>query len=134
MNRSVVIMALCGLVMGLSSCSHYACNAPSGKKCQPLSEIYRTFVRGEQKTVELPASPIVEKASSAVELKINAREPHLSRPRHTRVWLNAWIDVDGDMHEHSYIYLRMDNGHWHRPPLSDKRQDAADKDSTIKPL
>ena len=127
------------VIFFLASCSSYSCQAPDGRKCQPLSAIYREFVGATTPTTAPPEAEAESAALRSVEPAVpmeagvvavqesETPDPHLSRPRHMRVWLNAWVDADGDMHERSYIYLRLDDGHWRRvsPPVS--KRDRADE-------
>jgi len=36
----------------------------------------------------------------------------LSPPRELRIWFNRFTDADGDLHDESFVFIRLDNGHW----------------------
>lgn len=38
--------------------------------------------------------------------------PILTRPRQIRIWVDRWEDKDGDLHDETYLYLRLDSGRW----------------------
>ena len=43
---------------------------------------------------------------------VTAGAPLLYPPRTMRVWINRWTDDGGTLHDETYLYLRLDNGHW----------------------
>jgi len=36
----------------------------------------------------------------------------LSQPRHMRIWFDRFTDADGDLHDESFVHVRIDDGHW----------------------
>lgn len=36
----------------------------------------------------------------------------LSAPREMRIWFDRFTDPDGDLHDESFVFIRLDNGHW----------------------
>ena len=45
-------------------------------------------------------------------LSIRAKQAVLSAPREMRIWFNRFTDPDGDLHDESFVFVRIDNGHW----------------------
>jgi conjugal transfer pilus assembly protein TraV len=36
----------------------------------------------------------------------------LSPPREMRIWFDRFTDPEGDLHDESFVFIRLDNGHW----------------------
>lgn len=36
----------------------------------------------------------------------------LSPPREMRIWFDRFTDPEGDLHDESFLFVRLDNGHW----------------------
>ncbi|NNE63252.1 MAG: TraV family lipoprotein [Gammaproteobacteria bacterium] len=43
---------------------------------------------------------------------IRSKQAVLSRPRELRIWFNRFTDPDGDLHDESFVFIRIDEGHW----------------------
>lgn len=43
---------------------------------------------------------------------IHAKQAILSQPREMRIWFSRFTDPDGDLHDESFVFIRLDNGHW----------------------
>ena len=43
---------------------------------------------------------------------INGVQAILSPPREMRIWFDRFTDPDGDLHDESFVFIRLDNGHW----------------------
>ena len=43
---------------------------------------------------------------------IASKQAILSQPREIRVWFDRFTDPDGDLHDESFMFIRLDNGHW----------------------
>ncbi len=43
---------------------------------------------------------------------IRSKQAVLSRPRELRIWFNRFTDPDGDLHDESFVFIRIDDGHW----------------------
>ncbi len=43
---------------------------------------------------------------------IESKQAILSQPRHMRIWFNRFTDIEGDLHDESFVFVRIDNGHW----------------------
>lgn len=123
-RRFLLLMMVLGS-LALPGCSafsdfkapRFTCGLPNGTGCKPVSEVYQLSVAGRLKAANAAG------AGSAVTLAANGSggkpiatavpgEPILTRPRHLRLWLGRWEDKDGDLHDETYLYLRLDNGQW----------------------
>jgi len=43
---------------------------------------------------------------------IHSKQAILSQPREMRIWFARFTDPDGDLHDESFVFVRLDNGHW----------------------
>jgi len=43
---------------------------------------------------------------------IRSKQAILSHPREMRIWFDRFTDPDGDLHDESFVFIRLDNGHW----------------------
>lgn len=114
------------LMAGCASGPKYACGLPEGVGCKPVSEVYAasvsgTLVRGRPKqdaddkedNTGNTGQPLVKASDAApVVATVQPGDPLLTRPKQIRVWINRWEDDTGDLHDETYLYLRLDNGSW----------------------
>lgn len=42
--------------------------------------------------------------------------PLFTPPRTLRVWVARWLDEGGTLYDETYLYLKLDNGHWVMEP------------------
>ena len=119
----------------LSGCAtpKYACGVPDGIGCKPLSEVHRMAQDGSLKSQAAPdnrdpaeqdqddeGSPDTDTQHPSSTLSRRSKElatvtpgtPLLIPPRTMRVWVAPWPDEGGTLHDETYLYLRLDNGHW----------------------
>jgi len=57
-------------------------------------------------------TPSVPSRRSAGLTTVTPGTPLFIPPRTMRVWVAPWPDEDGTLHDETYLYLRLDNGHW----------------------
>ena len=111
--------------LALSGCGNpkYACGVPEGLGCTPLATVYDRAASGaltRQPALADPenapsarnAAPALATSGAPVVASIEPGNPILTRPRHVRVWVNRWEDAAGDLHDETYLYLRLDPGRW----------------------
>jgi len=119
----------------LSGCAtpKYACGVPDGIGCKPLSEVHRMAQDGSLKSQAVPdnrdtseqdqdeedfnntggeQTPSVPSRRSTGLATVKPGTPLFIPPRTMRVWIAPWPDEDGTLHDETYLYLRLDNGHW----------------------
>ncbi len=114
---------------GLDASSSYACKAPDGVTCSSLSGVYANAVANNlpssaKKTAKVDDVP-VPKRSITGETP-TAGTPIRSAPKMLRVWLAPWEDIEGDLHDQSYVYVMVHAGQWavehHQRQISDRYQ------------
>ena len=128
-------LTLFTLPIVLSGCAtaNYACGVADGIGCKPLSEVHRMAQDGSLKTpavpdnrdpvahdqdeddfndADAPHTPSTPTRRSAGLATVTPGTPLLIPPRTLRVWVAPWPDEDGTLHDETYLYLRLDNGHW----------------------
>lgn len=113
------------LLAGCAGNPKYACGVPDGVGCKPVGEIYQASVTGtlQRGRLDSDGGGEYDKSDSSDRPRANATDapiiatvqpgdPLLTRPRHIRVWIARWEDKTGDLHDETYLYLRLDNGTW----------------------
>jgi len=123
----------------LSGCAtaKYACGVPDGIGCKPLSEVHRMAQEGSLKIQAAPdnrdlveedqveedsydtsygseeePTPSAPSRRSSGLATVAPGTPLFIPPRTMRVWIAPWPDEEGTLHDETYLYLRLDNGHW----------------------
>lgn len=119
---------------GLSGCSlsgyqgnsRYACAAPEGVACDSISGVYANAVRQR-----LPNQVSVTSKDATLERVVLAASPATdsvsplrSPTRILRLWIKPWEDRDGDLHDQSFVYVRVDDGRWLIEHVQQQRRDA----------
>lgn len=123
------------LLLSLGGCAvkgDYACGVPNnGVKCQSLGETHKQLNDGTLASLHTDPFPD-EVDSSSSEGYSNTLEPSvrlhqdqqptiktvsvnnaiLSQPREMRIWFDRFTDPDGDLHDESFVFIRIDSGHW----------------------
>lgn len=112
---SMLLGGCASTMSGLDGGSQFACKAPDGVTCSSLSGVYANAVsnnlpalRKEGKSAEksnLGGNSIAGRA-------LESGSPIRSQPKILRVWLAPWEDMEGDLHDQSYIYVVADPGRW----------------------
>ena len=70
----------------------------------------------EEETAESPRGEALgPPARAPIVATVQPGDPVLTRPRVIRVWVARWEDRAGDLHDETYLYLRLDNGTWMLP-------------------
>ena len=70
-------------------------------------DYYRTNSTSDRKAQLSPA----KNALTSIKT-IHAKQAILSPPREMRIWFDRFTDPDGDLHDESFMFIRLDNGHW----------------------
>lgn len=123
MIRPVMALLIVAALTGCATAPHYACGLPAGVTCKPVSAVYQSSVAGDFKQAPTKGTGnghSDSKASAAaspptVVATVKPGDPLITPPKLIRVWVNRWQDHDGDLHDETYLYLRLDNGHWTLP-------------------
>ncbi|MDR1424112.1 MAG: TraV family lipoprotein [Azoarcus sp.] len=111
----VVLMSCgCSTMSGLGGNSSYACQAPDGVSCESVAGTYANALAGN-----LPAQRKQEKSAPVgprMAPPPPAPEPPglalRSQAKYLRLWMKPWVDIDGDLYNHAYIYVQIDEGRW----------------------
>jgi len=130
------LISIISLLLALTSCSaKYACKDRvdiEGEKCDPITAVYEKKMigkdgvsPGEEKEVspkkkkavptrEKPKISPPEDVEAVRNLSIEDEKPLRLPPRVVRIWVAPWEDVDGDLHQNSYIYSEISpkRGRW----------------------
>jgi len=129
------------LLLMISGCAspEYSCGVPGGIGCKPLHKVQQMAEEGRLKgqpapdhrnhdddavhdgdegdedetfTTDAPFKSWTTDRPSLGLATVKAGSPLLISPRTLRVWINHWTDDNGTLHDETYLYLRLDNGHW----------------------
>jgi type IV conjugative transfer system lipoprotein TraV len=109
----------------ISGCYRYACPAPDGVSCKPISQIYKETKDGPSPTRSL--SPIKSqeiKQVKEISDKTKGRKPSIvvaeqeedpisiSGPVILPIKIYKYIDSEGDLHRPGYIFLVINKEQW----------------------
>jgi conjugal transfer pilus assembly protein TraV len=121
---------LAGLLLsgcsGLGGSSSLTCKMPDGARCDSVSNTYSESTRGElpgqrKRSMGGDASPAPsgtsQRGGDGPLMQIDPRMvpvgmPVRSQARVVRVWIKAWEDSDGDLHDQTFVYLPVSEGRW----------------------
>jgi conjugal transfer pilus assembly protein TraV len=112
---SLLLLSACGNLTGLDGSSKFSCKAPEGVHCTSVTANY--YNRGSTSAGETarregaesrPAAPASQPALTPGLDPVALRSP----VRVLRLWVKAWEDSDHDLVDQSYVYVRVDDGHW----------------------
>jgi len=126
----VRLILIFSLLLVLGSCSaRYACKDRvdiEGEKCDPITAIYEKKILGNQdpltqerakrskiKKEERISTPS-EDVDTVRSLYYEEDKPLRLPPKVIRIWIAPWEDLDGDLHQPSYIYSEISprRGRW----------------------
>lgn len=131
----------CTNMSGLGGGSEYACKAPEGVRCDSVSGNYHKALQknlpGQRpKSHSAPTGDVAPSQSPARDLDTNrnmlrpaalrgtsvsadgsppaayAPLPLRSQSRILRLWFKPWEDVDHDLYDQGYVYVRVEDGRW----------------------
>lgn len=111
---NMALITGCASISGYNASNSYACKAPDGVVCDSISGVYANALHNrlpsqQSEITPVPAFTPDERVSSATSPDMAALR---SGTRVMRLWVKPWEDSDGDLHDQSYIYLRIDEGRW----------------------
>ena len=61
---------------------------------------------------ESPSAQVIPQQPATEIVTVTPGTPILIPPKTMRVWVARWPDEDGTLHDETYLYLKLDNGHW----------------------
>jgi conjugal transfer pilus assembly protein TraV len=126
MALATCVLASCSSMSGLGSRSSYACQAPEGVSCESVSGVYANAVannlpvrhgKNAKRPADAPQARIAPPPAEPPGLSLRSPAHYL------RLWMKPWVDIDGDLYDHAYIYVQINEGRWQvdhiaRPPES----------------
>lgn len=125
MTKALFSSLALALLAGCAGNPKYACGVPDGVGCKPVGEIYQASVTGtlqrgrvdgdgggDENGNDSSDRPRANATDAPIIATVQPGDPLLTRPRHIRVWIDRWEDKAGDLHDETYLYLRLDNGTW----------------------
>ncbi len=122
-KKTLAIFLLLGLLSTQAGCSvlsdfktpRFTCGLPNGVGCKPVSKVYQQSADGtlgRTSDVTAGSTASVQASATGAVATVAPGSPILTRPRHIRVWVDRWEDPQGDLHDETYLYLRLDSGRW----------------------
>lgn len=112
-------------VFTLSGCYRYACPAPDGVSCKPISQIYKETKDGPSASRSLsPKKSQDKKQVKEVSDKSKGRKPlvavseqeedpiSISGPVILPIKIYKYIDSEGDLHRPGYVFLVINKEQW----------------------
>ena len=124
MTKATLFSLLPILLAGCAGNPKYTCGVPEGVGCRSVGAIYQASVTGTLPQPRISGgdetgsgmTDASERPSAAAEKPVvetvQPGDPLLTRPQVLRVWIDRWEDTAGDLHDETYLYLRLGNGNW----------------------
>lgn len=124
MNKKLILLGLS--LFALSGCYKYACPAPEGVSCKPISEVYRQTAGLDEKGTRsfLPNKNKVEKGSKKVSYRQASDGPQAENksviedeimvqgPIVLPIKIYKYVDIEGDLHRPGYIFIVIQRDNW----------------------
>jgi conjugal transfer pilus assembly protein TraV len=140
LSLSVTLFLL--FLSGCAVKGEYTCGVPNnGVRCQPMNDTHDqlydgtlnslhvepfpedssdeyaeydsdTFYMNESGSNKRTRDSIPAHLSLPSIATIQSKQAILSQPREMRIWFDRFTDPDGDLHDESFVFIRLDNGHW----------------------
>lgn len=122
------LLTLCSFVIIATGCSsNYTCSEYPEAGCQPVSTVYERTNGGYNdyretlfdKNIDEERNPKNESTRS-VQVGEAYRtlnyavpgDPILTKPEVMRVFINSFVDEDGDWHSGGYVYIKLREAEW----------------------
>jgi conjugal transfer pilus assembly protein TraV len=64
------------------------------------------------KGVETPSSYRSRETPALIGTTMTSGQPLRSQPHVVRLWIAPWLDVEGDLHDASYVYMSIGQPRW----------------------
>ena len=118
MRFPILVIVVClGILAGCSSAPKFACGLPDGVGCKSVSEVYAGAKNNISFGPGVPADNASNGAGESpsprpVVATVKPGKVVLTTPEYVRMWINRWEDGEGDMRDETFVYLRLNNGHW----------------------
>lgn len=114
---STLLGGCASTMSGLDGGSQFSCKAPDGVTCSSLSGVYANAVANNLPALRKSGKPDNAERSNVGGREIAGRapvsgDPIRTQPKVLRVWIAPWEDMDGDLHDQSFIYVMTDPGRW----------------------
>lgn len=113
---ALALIGGCTRLSGYKASSRYACQAPEGVACDSISGVYANAVQKRlpsQQTASVSAPPLAAPALTTPQTWVTPPlQPLRSSARVLRLWIKPWEDREGDLHDQSFVYVRVDDGRW----------------------
>jgi conjugal transfer pilus assembly protein TraV len=104
MPRGLMLMSMAMLITAGCAPKFNCTQGMKGPGCRSVSQVY-------DEAHHKPARPAPD-APAGFPQTIKPGGPLRDAERVLRVWMAPWVDVDGDYHDQSYVYLVLDHGRW----------------------
>jgi len=120
---AAMVLAGCSDLSGLGGTDHYACKAPEGVRCDSLAGNYANSLAnnlpgqnaslGGARRALTPLRP-VQAAPFPASMTGGPADLRALRSdeRLLRLWVKRWRDRDNDLVDESFIYMKVESGHW----------------------
>jgi len=107
---SMLLGGCASTMSGLDGGNQFSCKAPDGVTCSSLSGVYANAVANNLPALRKNGKPDNAERSNVGGREIAGRapvsgDPIRTQPKVLRVWIAPWEDMDGDLHDQSFISL-----------------------------
>ena len=115
----MTLLSSCTNLSGLQGSSQYGCQAPEGVACDSISGVYANAVQQRLPSQQHATHTVAPQprdaerpATASLPESLPTVLPLRSNNRLLRLWIKTWEDRDGDLHDQSFVYVRIDDGRW----------------------
>jgi conjugal transfer pilus assembly protein TraV len=121
MALALTVLSGCSSLSGLDAKDAFTCKATGGVSCESMTHIYNRTQAGTlpaqqtqpaAKAVEAQSSYRSREAPALLGTTMTSGQPLRSQQQVVRLWIAPWIDVDGDLHDASYVYMSVGQSRW----------------------
>jgi len=119
-KRSLFLSILAPIILGACAPTFHCSDGMKGPGCNSVSQVYEDAHQNkpvsqvyDEAHQPPPSKPLSSLSPTGLPQTIKPGDPLRSRARVLRVWMAPWVDIDGDYHDQSYLYLVLGHGRWY---------------------
>jgi conjugal transfer pilus assembly protein TraV len=118
---ALAVLSGCSSLSGLDAKDSFTCKATGGVSCESMTHIYNRTQAGTlpaqqaqppAKAVEASSTYRSRETPALIGTTMTSGQPLRSQPQVVRLWIAPWVDVEGDLHDASYIYMSVGQSRW----------------------
>lgn len=117
---AICLLSGCSSLSGLDAKDTFTCKATGGVSCESMTSIYNRTQAGTlpaqqqspTKASEVPSTYRGRESAQLAGTTLTSGQPLRSQEELARLWIAPWRDIDGDLHDASYVYKVIGQSRW----------------------